>query len=158
MTGTSGFPATPSFQGDLTDTVLPAGGAGFGIVEFTLDYSWTACQDTLSTTLAASFTFNGSTDWSDSGARGHRCPAPITHQSTILVDELVTYGSPFTWDAGVSLNGTGDASFYEAAVSLGVSAALLTGGQLVSIPEPACLWTCAPALLVLLLRRRARQL
>ena len=146
-----------TFQGSIADLFLATGGSGSGKVEFTLDYNWSACQDDFSTNESAAFSFNGAIAWSDSGSRGHHCEdLPLDHHSTLVIDEPITYGIPFTWEEDTSLNG-GSEGVYGASISLGVSAALLSGGQLVAIPEPAAPWTCAVALLGIAMYGRRRQ-
>jgi hypothetical protein len=136
------------FQASLTDTLLALGGSGSGAVEFTLDYDWHACQDGSHTDIASDFFFGGASAWSDAGSRGHHCPFPFDHPSTIVLDEPITYGQPFTWRESISLDAANGDPSYSAGISLAVSAVLLSGGTLISVPEPASVCMFGGALLL----------
>jgi hypothetical protein len=66
---------------------------------------------------------------------------------TRVIDEPITYGVPFSYQADVSsFGGFGN---YNVQNSLDISAALIRGGQLVELPEPASHWLCGLGLLAM---------
>jgi hypothetical protein len=149
--GSAGYgPGSPtfSFQSTFTDFLLPVGGNGPGTVEFTLTYTSGGLADVGNATDAADFWFNGTSAWSQSDFVCYVPPSPdCFHTSTIVIDEPLTYGVPFSYAAEVSVTGSGAAG---GSNSLAITSAILTGGQLIETPEPASLLLFGTALLALL--------
>ena len=148
-------PATFSFRSNFTDSLTAVGGTGPGTVEFTLTYTWGGLEDIGAANDAANFSFNGASAWSESAQVCNtppipNCPGGTTNTIQKVIDEPVFYGTPFSYAADVGVTGSGH-GVYEFN-SLTISSALLTGGQLIEVPEPSSLSLYGVALLALFLR------
>jgi hypothetical protein len=150
--------STFAFQSTFMDSLLPIGGTGQGTVEFTLTYTWDGFGDSGLGTMSGDFSINGSQLWSESDRTclfGEPCFGPPFNPFivTTVIDEPITYGVPFSLQADVSsASEAGSGGSYWVQNSLDISPVLITGGQLVELPEPASLWLCGFALLGVLLR------
>ena len=143
--GVGNFPfgsASLSLRSTLTDSLLPIGGNGAGTIEFTLTYTWQGLEDNGSGSTAADLFLNEMQAWSQSDPV---CPTPPmapcygfpNHQSIIVVDEPITYGVPFSYRSDVSFSASGiEVGGFN---QLSISTSLLTGGQLVELPEAGTL-------------------
>lgn len=159
---TGGLPVPGfSLQSTFTDSLMPVGGSGSGTVEFTLTYTWSGLNDLGFDQGSADLLFNGSSThaWD---FQSHACLTPpevwcpggisaLTRTEVATVDEPVTYGVPFSYQADLLLSG-GGSGLLGTSNQLVVSTSLLTGGQLVELPEPASLGFCAIGAFSLLLR------
>jgi len=163
------LPDAFSFQSTFKDSVLAVGGTGQGTVEFTLTYGWTlSFNDSGFGTMSSDFLFGGIPVWSKSDQSCQfgepcwsfffACPNPKTFgcplNVTTIIDEPITYGIPFSYQADVS--SFGGAGIYAVQNGLNISAMLITGGQLIEAPEPSSLWLSSVVLLWLLFRSSRR--
>jgi len=151
--------STFAFQSTFMDSLLPIGGTGQGTVQFTLTYTWDSFGDSGSGTMSGDFIINGSQLWSESNQTclfGEPCSGPPPLNPfivTTVIDEPITYGVPFSLQADVSSDSdAGSGGLYMVQNSLDISPVLITGGQLVELPEPASLWLCGFGLLGVLFR------
>jgi hypothetical protein len=151
-----------SFTSSMSDSITPIGGSGDGVVELTLIYDWQNIGDTGLATTAGDFYFNGSQSWAQSDIT---CLAgqpwcwqqdAFNHVSTVVLDEAIIYGVPFSIQADVSSSSLN--TFWQGmGNSLTISESLLTGGKLsevqetlpITAPEPAYSWITGIAMLFL---------
>jgi len=155
--GVQNLPNSWFFQGTDEESLMPSGGTGSGIIEFTLTHDWLGYADFLSSARTdAHFLFNGQEVWGgfdpvcfipDNGAR---CFQP--HSTVIVIDEPITYGTPFTFGGIVTGHGAGSVGFASGSSSLSFSATLLSDGELVSVPEPSAFGTAGFGLLLTAIR------
>lgn len=154
-----GIPLTMfSLQSTFTDSLLPVGGSGPGMVEFILTYSYTGLVDLGSAQGAADLLFNGV---QVINIHPPFCTAPPPsvpcvqytqpQQIVQVIDEPITYGVPFTYQADDFLSGQG-MILYDLSNGLAISTSLPTGGTLEEVPEPGTLWLCTMGSLGLLFR------
>lgn len=147
----AGAPSFGSFNYSsvMDDTITNTNGTGQGIEEFAITFVWDSLNSPGSADSAASLSYNGAIAWQqDEPGHGHTMPNPTT--STAIVDELFTYGVPFSLEARVAVSGTGGLSYADGTLSISES----DSGQ---VPEPGSglLVTCGLILPLLRLTRRS---
>lgn len=154
------FGADVSLQSIFTDSLIPVGATGSGTVEFTLTYTFGGFTDTGIAQGSSDLFFNGlqvatiERGFCDLPNTAGPCSGP--QHVVDVIDEPITYGVPFSYQADDFLS----SGFSVAGVNNNVmiSASLTTGGSLVEVPEPNTLWLCGFGSLGLLfgLRRKRR--
>jgi hypothetical protein len=127
-----------NFHSTFNEQLVATGGTGSGIVEFTIMHTWLSAIEFGLISTSADLKFNGNQVWS--GGDG-LCNLPgncfIQHNDTIVVDEPITYGVPFSFQASENATGSGNgAGFSTGNSSLVITELLTTGGQLAAVPEP----------------------
>lgn len=153
-----GFPSTFSLQSTFTDSLLPVGGSGSGMAEFILTYSYTGLVDLGGAQGAADLLFNGvqviniHPPFCSAPPPSAPCVQYTQPQQIVeVIDEPITYGVPFSYQADDFLSGQGTILF-GLSNGLAISTSLPTGGTLAEVPEPGTLWLCVIGSLGLLFR------
>ena len=145
LSGRSTAPfTTVSLQSKFTDSLMPTGGTGPGIVEFTLTYSFSGFRDVAGANGGADLFFNGVLAENIQrlfckrpGVDG--CPFSGPLVITVIIDEPITYGIPFSYQVDDSLSALGGPGVLAVGNQTTVSALLMTGGTLAEVPEPGTL-------------------
>jgi hypothetical protein len=128
-------------------------------VEFTFTYTYSGFNDQGSAQGSADLLFNGVQVLNIQRPFCLTppllyCPGGDTQQVVNIVDEPITYGVPFTYEADDSLSILPNNVNVSNQVTISIS--VPTGGTLVEIPEPGTLSFCAISFLVFLLWRSRR--
>ena len=138
-----------ALQSTFTGSLIPTGGTGSGTVEFTLTYSFSGLEDLAFLRGGGDLFFNGvqvaslQPGFCFTPLGFPRCDLP---QNVVkIVDEPITYGQPFTYQADDFMSGGGTG--FGVSNQVTITASLLTGGELIEVPEPATLGFVSLALL-----------
>jgi hypothetical protein len=123
-----------SFQSSMADTIIPAVDT---TVEFTATYNWQNIGDDGVGVTAGDLLFNGQTIWSRSDLTclfGQSCwdQAAFHHVTVAVIDEPVSAGVPFSYQADVSSSSAVPGSFFP-----GESNNMTVSVALLATPEPS---------------------